>query len=99
MSPSKNKHPNSLVHYRRRRGLTQEQVAQLLGYKSRNALSNMELGRTLPRLYAALQLAIVYRIPVDFLYHDKYIALRTEIRDREGQGQMQRQEMLPFPSL
>jgi len=98
VSPPKNKHPNSLVQYRKRMGLTQEQVAQLLGHKSRNTLSRMEMGYSLPRLYTALQLAAVYRVPVDFLYHEKYITLRNEIREREGKSPTPRQGVLAFAS-
>ena len=94
MSSQQNKHRNSLVHYRRRMGLTQEQVAQLLGHKSRNALSSLESGYSLPRLYTALQLAAVYRVPVDFLYHETYSALRDEIRERESKFRMPRQGVL-----
>ena len=94
MSPAKNKHPNSLMHYRRRMGFTQEQVAHFLGHKSRNVLSSVEQGYSLPSLETALKLGIVYRVPVDFLYHDKYIALRNEIREREGKGLAHRQGVL-----
>jgi DNA-binding XRE family transcriptional regulator len=99
MSAAKNKHPNSLVHYRRRMGFTQEQVAQLLGHKSRNVLSDVEQGYSLPSLETALKLGIVYRVPVDFLYHDKYIALRNEIREREGKGLAPRQGVLALSTL
>ncbi len=98
MMHTKTKHRNSLVHYRRRMGLTQERVAQLLGYKSRNVLSRMEMGYSLPRLYTALQLAAVYRVPVDFLFHETYIALRNEIREREGARLAPHQGELAFAS-
>jgi DNA-binding XRE family transcriptional regulator len=94
MSSHKTKHANGLVHYRRRMGLTQEHVAQLLGHKSRNALSCLELGNSLPTLHTALKLSIVYRVPVEFLYHETYVAFRDEIRKREHKSRMPRQGVL-----
>ena len=90
------KHPNSLLQYRRRLGYTQEQVAQLLGLKSRSLLSRMELGHSLPRLLTALQLAVLYRVPVDFLYYEIYLALRDEIRAREQMSAPPHQGVLAF---
>ena len=94
MPSDKNKYPNNLVHYRRRMRLTQEQVAQLLGHRSRNALSSLESGVSLPKLRTALQLGIIYRVPVDFLYHDLYIAFREEIRERESNINQSRHELV-----
>lgn len=94
MTQTNVKHSNNLAHYRKRMGFTQEQVAQLLGYKTRDAVSRMEIGYSLPRLYTALQFAALYRIPVDFLYHEKYIALRNEIRRSEGKSLTPGQGML-----
>ena len=96
MSQINIKHPNSLAHYRKRMGFTQEQVAQLLGYRTRDALSRMEMGYSLPRLCTALQFAALYRIPVDFLYHEKYVALRDEIRKGEGKSRAPSQGVLAF---
>ena len=94
MTPTKNKHPNSLIHYRKRMGFTQEHVAQLLGHKSRDVLSSVEQGYSLPSLLTALKLGIVYCVPVDFLYHDKYLALRSEIRERERRDGAPKQGVL-----
>jgi DNA-binding XRE family transcriptional regulator len=93
------KHLNNLARYRKRMGFTQERVAQLLGYKTRDAISRMEMGYSLPRLYTALQFAALYRIPVDFLYHEKYIALRDEIRKGEGTSRAPSQGVLAFAAL
>lgn len=64
--------------------LSQEQVTRLLGHRSRNLLSRLEMGYSVPRLYTAMQLAIIYRVPVDFLYQKQYVAMREQIRDRES---------------
>ena len=98
MSQTNIKHLNNLAHYRKRMRFTQERVAQLLGYKTRDAISRMEMGYSLPRLYTALQFAALYCIPVDFLYHEKYIALRDEIRKGEGKSKAPSQGVLAFAS-
>ena len=96
MSSQENKHPNSLLHYRKRMRLTQEHVAQLLGHKVRNAISSLESGYALPSLNTALKLAIIYRVPVDFLYSETYARFRAEIREREKTIGLPRQGVLAF---
>lgn len=64
-------------------GFTQEQVTQLLGYRRRRAICLYESGQSIPNLPIALKLAAIYRVPVEFLFHDAFAAYRQEIRDRE----------------
>jgi DNA-binding XRE family transcriptional regulator len=75
-------------------GMTQEHVATLLGHKSRNTLSFLESGYSLPSLRTALKLGVIYRVPVDFLYREIYSAFREEIRRREEKTRMPRQGVL-----
>jgi transcriptional regulator with XRE-family HTH domain len=79
--------PNHLLHYRKRRGLTQLEVARLLGWKNIKAISKMESGKAQPSVTTALKLSAVYRVPVEFLYRDLYLQLRSEIRGKEAQQQ------------
>jgi transcriptional regulator with XRE-family HTH domain len=88
------KHPNDLAAYRKRMRLTQAQVARLLGHKTHKSLSRLELGRALPSLKTALRLAVVYRIPVDFLFHNLYVRFREEIRQKERRPLEQHQGVL-----
>ena len=83
MTKQKYKYPNNLVIYRQRIRFTQAQVAQLLGHRDSKRVSNLELGRRLPSLQTSLRLAIIYRVPVDFLYPEMYSAQREQIRARE----------------
>ena len=80
---SKNKHINNLVLYRERMGFTQQHVATLLGKSDPTVLSKFEQGHRLPSFVTALKLAIIYRVPVDFLYSELYSELRKAIRERE----------------
>ena len=92
MNQNKNKYNNALPVYRRRMGFSQTEVADLLGYTSQ-MISMYETGRTLPPFVTALKLAILYRIPIEFLYHDMYVSLREQLRLRE------RERRQPFAQL
>jgi len=94
MLKQKYKHPNSLIIYRQRMGFTQAQVAQLLGQRDTKRISNLELGRRLPSLPTSLRLAVIYRVPVDFLYSELYSSFRDEIRNREKTLSLGRQGSL-----
>ena len=83
MQPQKHKQ-NDLVLYRRRMGLSQRQVAQLLGHSDASMVSHYEHGRALPPLAVALSLEIIYRAPVAFLFPQMYDGLRNRIRADEG---------------
>ena len=80
---NQHKHQNSLILYRERIGYTQLQVAALLGATSTASLSRFERGHQLPSLPTALKLAIIYRVPVDYLYSELYGLLRERIRAKE----------------
>ena len=72
-------------------GLSQKQVAELLGHRDTSMISHYEHGRALPPLAMALRLEIVYRVPVAFLFPAMYDALKRRIREHEesiaGAGQ------------
>jgi len=59
-------------------------------------LSRIEQGRRLPTLKTALKLAIIYRVPVDFLYAALYQEYREVIRRREAVMSFPRQQVLPL---
>ena len=94
MTKQKYKYPNNLIIYRQRIHFTQAQVAQLLGHRDSKRVSNLELGRRLPSLQTSLRLAVIYRVPVDFLYSEMYSAHREQIRAREQTLDLGRQGTL-----
>lgn len=55
---------------RRRHGLTQDAVAEKIGY-SRNQYAAWEAGRSVPRLEGLLNLAELYHCTVDNLIRDR----------------------------
>lgn len=90
-----NQHPiNTLVVYRKRMGFSQKQVAHLLGHRSTTMLSRYEHGRCLPPFLTALRLEIVYRIPVAFLFDERYRHMREEIRREEERLKLPTQKPL-----
>ncbi len=89
--------PNRLAHYRMRRGLTQEQVARLLGWKNVKAISRMEAGTAFPTLHTALKLSNIYRVPVEGLYQELHLQIREEIRKHEQAAEsFGKQQILPL---
>ena len=75
--------PNRLRKFRRVRGLTQKEVAQILGLKSASIISRWENGATLPSFINALRLAAIYRSLVDALFLDFLRSIRREMAERE----------------
>jgi DNA-binding XRE family transcriptional regulator len=83
MNQHKNKQQKSLVIYRRRMNFSQKTVANMLGHRDSTLLCLYERGRKLPPLAAALQLGIILRVPVEFLFPALYDDLRNRIRTQE----------------
>jgi transcriptional regulator with XRE-family HTH domain len=83
MKPNKHRHENQLDHFRRRMRFTTSHVACLLRHQDASTLSDYERGERLPSLANAFRLAIILRVPVEFLYPALYDGLRDEIRAEE----------------
>jgi DNA-binding XRE family transcriptional regulator len=91
-----NERTSGLVHYRKRMGLTQFQVARLLGWKNTKGLCQIESGSALPTLRTALKLGIIYRAPIEFVFGDLYQGLRDHIRAKEAASAPLGQRALPL---
>lgn len=61
-------------------GLTQRQVATLLGLHDTKPLSVWEKGASLPGTLYLLKLSIIYRTYPNELYHDLVLELRQELK-------------------
>ena len=75
--------PNSLRKHRRARGLSQKDVAAMLGLKSASIISRWENGACLPTTRNVFKLAVLYRAMVDALYFDLLRSLRQQLRESE----------------
>jgi len=98
MSKPKQKHPNHLTRYRERLGFTQEQLARLVGCRRRQTIARIEAGASLPNVKTLLKLSAAVRAPVEFLYEETYLCLRTEVRLQEERMPKGTQGVLPLPS-
>jgi len=56
--------PNNLKEYRLKAGLTQKQVAEMLGMQCEDRLSHWERGNAMPSLTNLLKLCQVYKISI-----------------------------------
>jgi transcriptional regulator with XRE-family HTH domain len=80
---------NRLVLYRKRIGMSQKDVSAILELRGRGVLSRYERGAIVPSLQRALELEIVYRVPVAFLFPEQYEAARTRLRNKENELKQQ----------
>ncbi len=66
------KYPNKLKYYRLQAGLTQKQVAELLGMQCEDRLSHWERGQAMPSVKNLMRLCEVYKINVKDLKYYLY---------------------------
>jgi putative transcriptional regulator len=57
-----------LIRSRKEKKLTQQELADLLGYKGRQAVANWENGYSEPPLTIAMKISILLEKDVDFLF-------------------------------
>lgn len=68
---------NYLKRCRKERGLTQKEVARILGLESTSMISRWEKGVCLADTLNALKIAALYQTTVDYVYED----LRSDVLD------------------
>jgi transcriptional regulator with XRE-family HTH domain len=73
---------NHLAIARKKNGFGQKQIASLLGHKRTDQISCYERGEKLPSLKTALQLAIIYKLPLRVLFHHFYQESLNELASR-----------------
>lgn len=73
---------NYLRTYRKRAGLTQQEVGFLLGCKSGDLISRYEKRRRLPPLETALACEAIFGVPVSELFAGVREARKKDIRNR-----------------
>ena len=75
-------YPNNIFMHRKKRGLTQKQVALLMGLKDESTISCYERGAMVPDLERLLKLAFALNTPVEALYFDIAKQFQAEIMER-----------------
>ena len=73
---------NYLRRCRKEKGLTQKEVAYILGLESSSMISRWEKGVSLPETLNALKMAALYQTTVDFVYEDLRYAVQDEFSKR-----------------
>jgi transcriptional regulator with XRE-family HTH domain len=67
---------------RRKSGLSQIELAQLLGFVSEVPVSRHERSETVPNLLTALGYEVIFRVPVSELFPGLYRSVETVIEER-----------------
>ena len=73
---------NYLRTYRKRAGLSQDEVAFLLGGGCGTQVSRYELGKRLPSLETALALEAILGVPVKKIFLGRFSKVDLEVRER-----------------
>jgi len=76
--------PNCLSKYRRARGLSQKEVARILGLKNSSVISRWEHGSHIPKpVILVLEIGALYRTLVESLYQDLYLSIKSDVLSKE----------------
>jgi len=73
---------NYIRMLRKQKGLSQDELAFLLGWKSGSAVSRLEQGRRKPSLETLLALEAIFGIPVRELYAGRFQKVEGAVRER-----------------
>jgi transcriptional regulator with XRE-family HTH domain len=65
-------YPNNLKECRLKAGLTQKQVAKMLGMQCEDRLSHWERGQAMPSVRNLMRLGEIYKTPLDNLYFKNF---------------------------
>jgi len=71
-----------LRYHRKQSGLSQREIAQLLGYPDQDPVSRHERSRSMPPLIIALSYQAIFRVPVSELFPGHYEKTRRTIDER-----------------
>lgn len=74
--------PNHLRAYRRRDGLTQKQLIQLLGRSDAKTVSRYERYARIPDLETALACQVIFGVPAEQLFPGLYAAAEARVHKR-----------------
>jgi len=73
---------NSLWLYRKKRGLSQRDIAFLFNHKDQSSISGWEKNKCLPSLRNALRLSAILGCPVEILFLPVFNEIRAEVHSR-----------------
>jgi|SRR5580704_2916082 DNA-binding XRE family transcriptional regulator len=73
---------NYLKTHRRRFGLTQREMGELLGYKDPGQVSRHERSKSIPSLRIALAYELIFRVPVAALFVGLHGSIRGNVENK-----------------
>ena len=71
-----------LRYHRKRSGLSQREIAQLLGYPDQEPVSRHERSRSIPPLIIALSYQAIFRVPIAELFPGPCETTKRKIEER-----------------
>src|ERR1017187_8365810 len=71
-----------LRYHRKRSGLSQREIAQLLGYPDQEPVSHHERSRSIPPLIIALSYQAIFRVPIAELFPGPCETTKRKIEER-----------------
>lgn len=80
--PSSTRHPNRIRQFRKEKGLTQRELAHVMGYKSVSSLAHMEAGRKLPTIRTIMKLEAALQRPLRDIYPRLFDAIYLPVGRR-----------------
>jgi transcriptional regulator with XRE-family HTH domain len=79
-------------YHRKRSGLSQRELAQLLGYPDQESVSRHERSRSMPPLIIALRYQAIFRVPVSDLFPGHYENIQRVIDERLAKMEQELQQ-------
>ncbi len=73
--------PNALREYREKKGLTQEAVGKLLGFRDGTWISRWEHGEAMPNLVSAMRLSVLFAASINDLFSDLAMKVISYMND------------------
>jgi transcriptional regulator with XRE-family HTH domain len=71
--------PNNLRSHRKQAGLSQLDVAKVLGLVSSDRISHWENGSAVPHIVNLFKLSVLYKVPPEILYKELFQSVEHEV--------------------
>lgn len=79
MAAKPHHHPNHIKRLRMEKGLTQRELAHIIGYQSVSSLSHLENGHKLPSIKTAMKLEAAFQELIPAIFSKLYDEVRTPV--------------------
>ena len=86
---------NHIRHYRKKSGLSQQELGRILGYTNDGAVSRHEQSVTLPPLLTAIAYEAIFNVPIAKLFPGLQLSVEQAVRQRILELESELQEKLP----